>query len=822
MSRASPRRIAADGMVVAMPGMNRPQGGTPPRERDALAVALDDAAGIAGTLLARIRRAFDDRDPAPPEQNVYDLIVPNFNAPEFLQRCLDSLIAHTDHRHLIHVVDDASTDPRVDPLLRRYASRYPHLRYYRLPANLGFPGAVNAALASTARDVVLVNSDTEFPPGWLARMDRCRRSDPSIHAVSPLSNNATICSVPAFNARNALPPNVDLAEMDRLVQATSLRRYPPMPTAVGFCMLMTRRVIEEVGPFDMVFGRGYGEEVDWCQRAWARGFASVICDDVYVFHHGEAGFSHVPSRNTLRRANERRVAERWPRYLPSLQAYCLQNPLRLQQQMLFERLRRLTAARMRVLHVTHSFDQAAGTEIFVRQQVDGMRDEVAGTVLYPAPLSPFADGSVDIEGRGLLADGLLKVRMNTHLFATDHAIRGATLSLRAPDAERFFADVLAGARADIVQFSHFANLGSLAFPLVARALGAKVVVVLHDYFLLCPDWNLLHAEGRACGEAKADADNARCIDCLGRRLQSRPGAAAPDLPAWLRQRAELACAVLEQADALVAPSSFVRAQFTRAWGEGIGGRIRVIPHGTVAHPFEPGYAPCDDLRVAFVGNATKFKGIDTFVAAAHRLSPRRVRFSVLGGLPPGHGLRASGNLELCGPYVPRELSRLLQDVDVVVIGSVAHETYCYTLDEAYRAGTPVIATAMGAIPERVADGQTGLLVPPGDADALVDAIDRLDRDRSLLARMRRNVDALRLRSVADMVAEYRQLHEELASSGREIDTVCRAMQAQSAEISAPPVTLGAYAAAHEIAIALPLTPEGGTVRAAGRKDTKAR
>jgi hypothetical protein len=191
-------------------------------------------------------------------------------------------------------------------------------------------------------------------------------------------------------------------------------------------------------------------------------------------------------------------------------------------------------------------------------------------------------------------------------------------------------------------------------------------------------------------------------------------------------------------------------------------------------------------------------------------------------LPPGHGLRASRNLELCGPYVPRELSRLLQDVDVVVIGSVAHETYCYTLDEAHRAGTPVIATAMGAIPERVVDGQTGVLVPPGDVDALVDAIDRLDRDRSLLARMRRNVGALRLRSVADMVAEYRQLYEELASSGREIDTVCRAMQAQSAEISAPPVALGAYAAAHAIAIALPLTPEGGTVRAAGRKDTKAR
>ena len=809
-------------MVFTMPGTNLSQDGHPLRERDAVAVALDDAAGIAGTLLARLRRALDDRDPAPPEHNVYDLIVPNFNAPEFLERCLDSLIAHTDRRHLIHVVDDASTDSRVDPLLRRYASRYPQVRYYRLPSNLGFPGAVNAALASTAHDVVLVNSDTEFPPGWLARMDRCRRSDPSIHAVSPLSNNATICSVPAFNERNVRPPNVSLAEMDRLVQTTSLRRYPPVPTAVGFCMLMTRRAIEEVGPFDMAFGRGYGEEVDWCQRAWARGFASVICDDVYVHHHGEAGFSHVPSRNALRRANERRIDERWPRYTPTLQAYCRQNPLRLQQQMLHERLRRATPAKLRVLHVTHSFDRAAGTELFVRQLVDGMRDEVASTVLYPAPLSPFADGSVDVEGRGLLAGGLLKVRMNAHLFGADHALRGATLSLRAPVAERFFADVLAGARADIVQFSHFANLGSLALPLVARALGAKVVVVLHDYFLLCPDWNLLHADGVACGEAKADGDNARCLDCLGRRLQARPGAAAPDLPAWLRQRAELARAVLERADALVVPSSFVREQSARAWGEGIGGRIRVIPHGTIAHPFEPVYAPHDALRVVFVGNATQSKGIDTFAAAARRMGERSVRFRVLGGLPPGHGLRGGGNLELCGPYVPRELSRMLQDADVVVIGSVAHETYCYTLDEAHRAGTPVIATAMGAIPERVVDGQTGLLVPPGDADALVDAIDRLDRDRRLLAQMRRNVAALRLRSVVDMVADYRRLYEEIASSGREIDTVRRTMQALSAGAPPPPVTLDEYSAGRAIAVALPLTPEGGRGAAAGRGDTKAR
>ena len=49
-----------------------------------------------------------------------------------------------------------------------------------------------------------------------------------------------------------------------------------------------------------------------------------------------------------------------------------------------------------------------------------------------------------------------------------------------------------------------------------------------------------------------------------------------------------------------------------------------------------------------------------------------------------------------GAFRMSELSRLLQDVDVVYIGSIANETYCYTVDESFRAGAPVIAAAMGA------------------------------------------------------------------------------------------------------------------------------
>jgi GT2 family glycosyltransferase len=774
--------------------------------RAAVDAAMHSAMALAGGLLMQCQKAMEPSGEIPAEQNIYDLIVPNFNAPEVLKACLDSLIATTDPKHVIHVIDDASTDPRVDPMVRSYVARHPHIRYYRLPVNLGFPGAVNAGFASTARDVILVNSDTEYPPNWLARMDRCRRSDPAIHAVCPLSNNATICSVPGFNQKNVLPPNTTLVDMDRLVQQTSLRRYPRTPTVVGFCMLMTRQAIENVGPFDMIFGRGYGEEVDWCQRAWARGYASVICDDVYVYHHGEVGFSQVPEKQVLRQTNERLVAKRWPCYEPSVRAYCAANPLRFQQQRMFEALRHRSDTKLRVLHVTHNFDALAGTELFIRQLVDGMRDDAASTVMFPAPLSPFQDGVVEEEGRGLLRGGLLKVRMNGNLFSTEHSVHGVGISFRSQLTERFFAEVLAGSGASIVQFNHLANLGSLELPLVAKALGASVVVVLHDYFLLCPDWNLLHANGKACGEPRADSTNEKCIDCLGRKIQTRSSTpfAVRDI---IEERSWHCHNILEQADALVAPSEFVRDQFTRAWGTEIGGRIRVIPHGTVAHPYEADYAPQSSLRVAFLGNATVQKGIDTFSEAARLLLGSSVHFRIIGPMPLGSAIRVPGNVEQSGSYPQRELSRRLQSVDVVFIGSIANETYCFTVDESFRAGVPVIATAMGAIPERVADGKTGILIPPGDALALVSAIERLDRDRALLAAMRRNVGQLSLRSTKETVTAYGQLYAELISDGANKEAGHVALGEGSMQFAEAIVGLEEFAGAKGLDLRLPMVPE---------------
>ena len=96
-----------------------------------------------------------------------DIIVPVFNAAQDLQRCLDSLLRHTAEKQRLVLVNDASTDPAVVPVLEAFAGRRQHAELMHNQENLGFIGSCNRAMAASDSDVVLLNSDTQVTSGWL-------------------------------------------------------------------------------------------------------------------------------------------------------------------------------------------------------------------------------------------------------------------------------------------------------------------------------------------------------------------------------------------------------------------------------------------------------------------------------------------------------------------------------------------------------------------------------------------------------------------------------------------------------------------------------
>jgi GT2 family glycosyltransferase len=253
------------------------------------------------------------------------VVVPIHNAPVELEACLASLHRTIPSGTEVILIDDASDDPRVQPLIRHWLGpAAPGWRLELQVDNQGFVATANRGMELACGDVVLLNSDTVLTPGWLEGMRRCLESDPRIATATPWTNNGEIASLPRFCVSNPVPERAD--DVARVIARSGPPEYPELPTAVGFCMAIRRTAIEQLGGFDQArFGLGYGEENDFSMRARQAGWRNVLCDDVYVVHLG--GRSFGPKGLAPGEASMRRLLARHPGYLRLVQDFIAADPL---------------------------------------------------------------------------------------------------------------------------------------------------------------------------------------------------------------------------------------------------------------------------------------------------------------------------------------------------------------------------------------------------------------------------------------------------------------------------------------------------------------
>lgn len=239
-----------------------------------------------------------------------DLVIPIFRQVELTRQCIESALAYSGRAlGRLFLVNDASPEPEMRPLLDDWRRRDHRVRLLETRSNAGFVAAANLGLAASDADCVVLNSDTRATAGWLEELAGALRESPRHAALAPLSNNATMCSVPYFGK------GVPIATLEgRQLDLSGLRRITDMPTLNGFCVLFRRSVLQAIGLFDRKYGRGYHEENDWCQRARAAGYLVGRANRALVYHHGSASFSQH-ERSRLDVVNERRLLRRYPSYL---------------------------------------------------------------------------------------------------------------------------------------------------------------------------------------------------------------------------------------------------------------------------------------------------------------------------------------------------------------------------------------------------------------------------------------------------------------------------------------------------------------------------
>lgn len=437
-----------------------------------------------------------------------DIIIPIYNGYDDLQLCIPSVKKHTDlTKHRVILINDCSPDVRIAPYLDSLADE--HILVLHNEKNLGFSGNVNKGMGlSKERDVILLNSDTIVTEGWVDKIAACAYLEESTGTVTPLSNSATLCSVPVMCQDNRVPENVTVDEYAALIERCSLRRYPKITVAVGFCMFIKRCVIEDIGLFDAeTFGRGYGEENDFCNRAEQAGYHHVMCDDTFIYHKGTASFD-TAEKQALLEAHEKILNERYAGQMRRNHLYCMENP----DQEIRDNIKMYTKLHngkknlLYLLHLDfreHAFNNIGGTQIHVRELMEVLRGEY--NVFVAAR-----------DEEDLCVTAYTENDVITLKFEIGEAPQFPVFS----DAQlrKIYEQILMAFDIDLVHVHHSQDL-SLELYEAAERLGIPVIATLHDYYYVCPTILLLDQENHFCaedGQPKGEIPKCsqHCRECL--------------------------------------------------------------------------------------------------------------------------------------------------------------------------------------------------------------------------------------------------------------------------------------------------------------------
>ncbi len=196
--------------------------------------------------------------------------------------------------------------------------------------------------------------------------------------------------------------------------------------------------------------------------------------------------------------------------------------------------------------------------------------------------------------------------------------------------------------------------------------------------------------------------------------------------------------VLAPADALVFLTSYARERFERVFGPQPGKRVEIIPYMPSGEKRSAKRKPLRH-RVLFVGRLVERKGV-IYLIRAMKILLRRfpdARLVIVGDGPQRKALEAeaqrlgvSRSVEFRGFVSESEREEEYAKAHVFVLPAIVDsrgdtEGQGVVILEAMRAGAPVVASNVGGIPDLVIDGQTGILVPQKDPQALAEAIGRL-------------------------------------------------------------------------------------------------
>ena len=463
-------------------------------------------------------------------------------------------------------------------------------------------------------------------------------------------------------------------------------QYPVMPTGVGFCMGMNIKAVREVGLLDEEnFGKGYGEENDWCQRAIAAGYENVQVDNLFVYHKHGGSFPSEEKQRLLKEHSEA-LLRKHPDYNRDTADYCRRDPLR-------------------------------PVRLYVEMKLLNRKLEVPTILAFDHDLGGGATAYLVEKRRLALQQGyrFITIRYNivSNRFYFTYQHKQYEMEFFANDLETVLDEVMRVDEIWINELVTYQNLyGTLERILrLKKEQGARILMLLHDFFALCPAVNLIDAQGKYCSVGSCQVCD-KCIPDNGSNACTEYGSGT----LWRRKFREF----LLNCDEIRAFSDDTAKLFKKAYPDVY--HLHVIPH-------TPHYLPAvkkvrkttETFNIGLIGVLCYKKGLEVVKALAGYIEEKNlnVRLRLIGTSDEEID---SPVFSQTGRYTREEIPRLSleQDIDMFLIPSVWPETFSYTTSEVISMGYPLAVLPVGAPVERVKRYSRGIVLKNEQPENIVD------------------------------------------------------------------------------------------------------
>ncbi|MDD3051607.1 MAG: glycosyltransferase [Candidatus Cloacimonetes bacterium] len=748
------------------------------------------------------------------------IIIPVWNKVDLTRQCLENLFRNTEYpNYEVIVVDNASTDKTAEYL--RKISAEQSIRVLTNKTNLGYARANNqAAKVAQGEYIVFLNNDTIPLVGWLTNLVSKLESDSKIGIVGSkllyADNSIQHCGVVLRRDRKWFKhPYKFFERMHPIVCYT--REWDAVTAA---CMITRKSLFTESGMFDEKFVNGC-EDIDYCCAVRERGYKIFYEPKSELYHlesqtprtnnNDESNFAYFISKrgsyaikteheiyiqdgfwkidgNLYQHSAGNKFVAGWTEKFKKAQSEN-KEPEMLRLTKLFRHLytteswsvesspevagRKEPAVKVtsntslvsetskhiepskeanyRILFVCHDFPpyRMAGAQLYARKLALEMNkiSNLNVEVFYPVFRNVDPDYTIETKS----AEGLIVHELRKPKVQEPHKIFDVKIATA-------FEHFLKEHKYDLIHFHGLGQL-SLAPLIVADKLKFKSVMTFHDYWFLCDRWHMIRADQSICSGPESIEKCAKCY--LQDNRISVTEESFSQAYNYVKYRMEVFSKAFGLISSKFAPSRYLAEKFTEFGYQG----IEKDPLGFEEITHLPKVKNLNKIVFGYCGQIIIRKGVNYLIEGFSMVKDPDIELQIWGRLDDKIYTKIITELaakdkriSLKGEFSPNDLSDIYCNIDIAIVPSLM-ENYPLVVMEAFQRNIPVIATAVGGIPEAVTNNVNGLLIKPGDSREITSAIEKICHEPQLIKKFSDNIPPIK--SLAEDVSFYRNEYSKL-------------------------------------------------------------